>query len=86
MVMETSHTSIAQPTATAYPYHVTHLNQSALDASSANRRVSTETGEDPFRKIVEKRERDTKKFLIFIVVMGLVCLCEAVYVFCFRKV
>lgn len=60
------------------------LNQDALEFSSDKRRVSTDS--DPFAKIIEKKERDTKRFLVFIEVMALVMIFEAVYVVVFRKV
>jgi hypothetical protein len=44
------------------------------------------TADDPFEKIVERRQRDTKNYLRFIEICGFVAICEVVYVFRFRKV
>ncbi len=35
---------------------------------------------------MEKRERDTRRLRMFLELMALGLVCEAVYVFCFRKV
>jgi hypothetical protein len=85
MMTKVSGASIAHPAATAYPAYFTQENQKALDASRDKRTWSTASA-GPFAKIMEKRERDTRRFLAFLIVMALVLVCEAVYVFGFKKV
>ncbi len=85
IITNVSGASKTHPNATAYPEYLTSRNQNALLVSSANRTLSTASTE-PFQKIRERRERDTNRFLMFIGIMFSVLVCEAVYVFCFRKV
>lgn len=85
MMMNVSGASKAQPKATAYPAYLTSLNQPALDNSSATRRAST-TPADPFKAIMERRERDTERLRVVLYLLALVLVCEAVYVFAFMKV
>jgi hypothetical protein len=84
MTTNVSGASNAQPKATAYPAYLTSLNQPALDNSRAIRRVSTAPA-DPFKAIIERRERDTKRLRNVMCLLALVLICEAVYVFWFRK-